>query len=33
VLDLDSPMLARFDEVDRTGCEALANIIVRHLAK
>jgi hypothetical protein len=26
-------MLARFDQVDRTGCEALANIIVRHLAK
>ena len=31
VLDLDSPMLARFDETDRTGCEALASIIVRHL--
>jgi GAF domain-containing protein len=25
VLDLDSPSLARFDEVDRTGLEAIAN--------
>jgi L-methionine (R)-S-oxide reductase len=26
VLDLDSPSLARFDEADRTGCEALAAV-------
>lgn len=32
VLDLDSPDLARFDEQDRTGCEALAAVVVRHLA-
>ena len=31
VLDLDSPELARFDETDRAGCEALARVIVRHL--
>lgn len=31
VLDLDSPVLARFDESDRAGCEQLAGIIVRHL--
>lgn len=31
VLDLDSPDLARFDEVDRLGCEALAQVVVRHL--
>jgi L-methionine (R)-S-oxide reductase len=31
VLDLDSPVLARFDEADRTGCERLAGIIVRRL--
>jgi L-methionine (R)-S-oxide reductase len=31
VLDLDSPLLARFDAHDQTGCEALAAIIVRHL--
>ena len=24
VLDLDSPVLARFDEADRAGCEMLA---------
>jgi GAF domain-containing protein len=33
VLDLDSPDLARFDNTDRTGCEALAAIVVRHLAR
>ena len=31
VLDLDSPLLARFDERDQAGCEALAAIIVRQL--
>jgi L-methionine (R)-S-oxide reductase len=31
VLDLDSPVLDRFDETDRTGCERLAGIIVRRL--
>src|SRR6202034_1205557 len=31
VLDLDSPVLARFDEADRVGCERLAGVIVRHL--
>jgi L-methionine (R)-S-oxide reductase len=31
VLDLDSPVLGRFDEADRTGCERLAGIIVRRL--
>jgi len=31
VLDLDSPVLARFDETDRAGCERLAGVIVRHL--
>jgi len=31
VLDLDSPQLARFDEGDQAGCEALAAVIVRHL--
>ena len=32
VLDLDSPVLARFDEADLTGCEMLARVMVRHLA-
>jgi L-methionine (R)-S-oxide reductase len=31
VLDLDSPVLGRFDEVDRAGCERLAGVVVRHL--
>ena len=31
VLDLDSPLLARFDANDQAGCEALVAIIVRHL--
>ena len=31
VLDLDSPLLARFDGHDQAGCEALVAIIVRHL--
>ena len=33
VLDLDSPDLARFDAEDQTGCETLAAIVVRHLAR
>lgn len=32
VLDLDSPAPGRFDAVDQSGCEALAAIVVRHLA-
>src|SRR5277367_2947538 len=32
VLDLDSPRPGRFDAVDQAGCEALAVILVRHLA-
>ena len=32
VLDLDSPVLGRFDELDRRGCEMLAEALVRHLA-
>lgn len=31
VLDLDSPVLGRFDEADQAGCERLAAVIVRHL--
>jgi L-methionine (R)-S-oxide reductase len=31
VLDLDSPVVGRFDEADRVGCEMLAGIVVRHL--
>jgi GAF domain-containing protein len=31
VLDLDSPVLARFDEADRAGCELLARVITRHM--
>jgi putative methionine-R-sulfoxide reductase with GAF domain/alkylhydroperoxidase family enzyme len=30
VLDLDSPVLARFDEADRDGCEQLAALFVAH---
>ena len=30
VLDLDSPLLARFDEADRRGCEELATLFVDH---
>jgi L-methionine (R)-S-oxide reductase len=33
VLDLDSPDLARFDAEDQAGCERLAAIVVRHLAR
>lgn len=32
VLDLDSPLLARFDALDQAGCEALVAVIVRHLS-
>ncbi|MGE0223438.1 MAG: GAF domain-containing protein [Acetobacteraceae bacterium] len=32
VLDLDSPIPGRFDAQDQAGCEALAAIIVRHIA-
>ena len=31
VLDLDSPVLGRFDVRDQVGCEALAAITARHL--
>jgi GAF domain-containing protein len=31
VLDLDSPLPARFDASDQAGCEALVAIIFRHL--
>lgn len=31
VLDLDSPVVGRFVEADREGCEMLARIIERHL--
>jgi len=30
VLDLDSPLPARFDEADRTGCEELARVFLAH---
>jgi L-methionine (R)-S-oxide reductase len=30
VLDLDSPLLARFDEIDQKGCEQLAAVFVEH---
>jgi L-methionine (R)-S-oxide reductase len=31
VLDLDSPVVGRFDVADQAGCERLAGVIVRHL--
>jgi GAF domain-containing protein len=31
VLDLDSPLPARFDAADLAGCERLATVLVRHL--
>ena len=31
VLDLDSPLLARFDAADREGLEALAEILLKSL--
>jgi putative methionine-R-sulfoxide reductase with GAF domain/alkylhydroperoxidase family enzyme len=30
VLDLDSPLLARFDQADRAGCEELVRVFVEH---
>ena len=33
VLDLDSPLLGRFDTVDQTGCERLARVMTRHLSR
>ena len=30
VLDLDSPLLARFDEIDKTGCEQLVALFANH---
>jgi len=30
VLDLDSPLLARFDEADQEGCERLVALLVEH---
>lgn len=30
VLDLDAPKLARFDTQDAAGCEALAEVLLRH---
>jgi GAF domain-containing protein len=30
VLDLDSPLLARFDAIDQTGCEQLVALFVDH---
>jgi GAF domain-containing protein len=32
VIDLDSPDLGRFDADDQAGCEAIAAVVVRHLA-
>lgn len=32
VLDLDSPLPGRFDVADQAGCEAIAAMLVRHLA-
>jgi L-methionine (R)-S-oxide reductase len=33
VLDLDSPLLARFDEVDRAGCEQLVAQFLAHYSE
>lgn len=33
VLDLDSPLVARFDRADQEGCEALISIYVAHLSQ
>ena len=30
VLDLDSPLLGRFDEIDQAGCEQLVALFVEH---
>jgi GAF domain-containing protein len=31
VLDVDSPVVGRFDAADQAGCETLAAVVVRHL--
>jgi GAF domain-containing protein len=33
VLDLDSPLPARFDELDRDGCEQLVAVLLVHQRK
>lgn len=33
VLDLDSPLLARFDDLDRVGCEQLVALLLVHHRK
>ena len=33
VLDLDSPLLARFDDLDRAGCEQLVALLLVHHRK
>ena len=33
VLDLDSPLLARFDQLDRDGCEQLVAVLLVHYGK
>ena len=33
VLDLDSPLRARFDEIDRDGCEQLVTLLLVHYRK
>lgn len=33
VLDLDSPLLGRFDAADEAGCAALARVFLDHLAR
>jgi putative methionine-R-sulfoxide reductase with GAF domain len=33
VLDLDSPLRARFDEIDRAGCEQLIELMLVHHRK
>ena len=30
VLDLDSPLVGRFDEIDQAGCERLVALFVSH---
>ncbi len=33
VLDLDSPLVGRFDAADQAGCEMLASVVTRHLVR
>ena len=33
VLDLDSPLVGRFDAADQAGCEMLARVVTRHLVR